>query len=165
MTTPSSDANVRPRRARVKRFDSRPRRRYASNVVPESLDERTTIGQFFRQANRLADRTLLRYHDGEGWRGVSWTGMADLVLRVAARLVQEGVRAGDRVVIMAENRLEWLYCDFAIQAAGAVTVPIYPSTPAGTAQAIVDDAGARVAFVDDELAVRLRVGQPVALDA
>ncbi len=123
------------------------------------------MGLFFRQARRFGDRTLVRFHDGQGWRGVSWSRMSELVLRVAARLVREEVQAGDRVVLMAENRLEWLYCDFAIQAAGAVTVPIYPSTPARAAQAIAEDAGARLAFVDDELRERLRVEKTVALGA
>ncbi|HYW23876.1 MAG TPA: long-chain fatty acid--CoA ligase [Terriglobales bacterium] len=132
---------------------------------PQLLGERTTIGLFFRQAARHGDRTVVRYHDGDGWRGASWSRMADLCLRVAARLVREGVHAGDRVAIMAENRVEWLYCDLAIQAAGAVTVPIYPSTPARTAQVIADDAGIGVAFVADELRERLHVERVVGFDA
>ena len=146
-------------------LDARAARRYASSVDPERLGERTTIGLFFRQAARFGDRTLVRFHDGTAWRGASWSRMADLAQRVAARLVGEGVQAGDRVVIMADNRVEWLYCDLGIQAAGAVTVPIYPSTPARTAQVIADDAGARVAFVDDGLHDRLQVERLVALDA
>jgi long-chain acyl-CoA synthetase len=134
-------------------------------VDVQKLGERTTIGLFFQQAARHGDRTLVRYHAAGGWRGASWSRMADLALRVAARLVQEGVHAGDRVAIMADNRLEWLYCDLAIQTAGAVTVPIYPSTPARTAQVIVEDAGIDVAFVDDELRDRLNVKRLVAFDA
>jgi long-chain acyl-CoA synthetase len=135
------------------------------SVEPERLDERTTGGVFFRQAARFGDRTLLRHHDGTAWREVSWARFQDLVVRVAARLVSEGVAAGDRVVIMSENRLEWLYSDFAIQAAGAVTVPIYPSTPARMAQVIADDAGARVALVADELADRLSLDRVVRFEA
>jgi long-chain acyl-CoA synthetase len=135
------------------------------DVDVERLSDRTTVGVFFRQAARFGDRTLVRYHDGEGWRGMSWQRMAELTSRVAARLVGERVEAGDRVAIMAENCVEWLYCDLAIQAAGAVTVPIYPSTPAGVAQVIVEDAGARLAFVADELAGRLRVERLVGIGA
>jgi len=134
-------------------------------VDAERLNERTTVGLFFRQATRFGDRTLVRHHDGASWQPHSWREMSDLTLRVASRLVGEGVGAGDRVVIMADNRVEWLYCDLAIQAAGGVTVPIYPSTPARTAQTIADDAGARLGFVDDELADRLRLERLVAFDA
>ncbi|HEY4025624.1 MAG TPA: long-chain fatty acid--CoA ligase [Candidatus Dormibacteraeota bacterium] len=131
----------------------------------ERLNDRTTVGLFFRQAARFGDRTMVRYHDGDGWRGVSWKRMAELTERVAARLVGERVELGDRVAIMAENCVEWLYCDLAIQAAGAVSVPVYPSTPADMAQLIVEDAGARVAFVADGLADRLRGDRLVRLGA
>jgi long-chain acyl-CoA synthetase len=134
-------------------------------VDPQRLAERTTIGLFFRQAARHGDRTVVRYHDGSGWRGASWSRMADLAQRLAARLVREGVQAGDRVAIMSENRVEWLYCDLAIQTAGAVTVPIYPSTPARTAQTIAEDAGIKVAFAADELRDRLQVERLVGFDA
>lgn len=130
-----------------------------------ALNERTTVGVFFRQAARFGDKTVLRYHDGEGWAAVSWSRLADLVLRVACRLLEEGVEAGDRVVIMARNRVEWLYCDLGIQAAGAVTVPIYATTPARTAQLIAEDAGARVALVDDDFAGHLDLPLVVRMDA
>ena len=51
------------------------------------------------------------------------------MLAVASALVDTGVTAGDTVVLMSENRVEWIYCDLAIQSLGAVTVPIYPSSP------------------------------------
>jgi long-chain acyl-CoA synthetase len=132
---------------------------------PERLGERTTVGLFFRRAARYRDRTVVRHHDGTAWRSVSWERMAELALRVAAQLVEQGVAAGDRVVIMADNCLEWLYCDLGIQAAGAVSVPIYPSTPAAMAQVIADDAGARLAFVADALAGRLRLDRVVTMGA
>jgi long-chain acyl-CoA synthetase len=128
------------------------------------LSDRTTIGVFLRQAERLGDRTLIRHHDGSAWRAVSWEAARDAVLRIAAGLVRAGVGPGDRVVLMAENRIEWIYCDLGIQAAGGVTVPIYPSTPARVANGIVDDAGARLAFVADELADQLQVERIVRLD-
>ena len=135
------------------------------DVDPERLSDRTTVGLFFRQAGRFGDRTLVRFHDGDGWRGLSWLRFQELVVRVAARLVAEGAQAGDRVVIMSENCVEWLYCDLAIQAAGCITVPIYPSTVARAAQEIAEDAGARLAFVADELSDRLQVERVVRIGA
>src|SRR5215472_14735918 len=135
------------------------------HVDPERLNERTTVGLFFRQAARFGDRTLVRFHDGAAWRGLSWRRFQDLVVRVAARLVAEGATAGDRVVIMSDNCVEWLYCDLAIQAAGCVTVPVYPSTPAVAARVIVEDAGARIAFVADELSDRMLIERTVRIAA
>jgi long-chain acyl-CoA synthetase len=124
-----------------------------------SISERTTLGVFLRQANRLADRTLVRTWGDGGWRDVTWSEMRDFAMRVAGHMVELGVHAQDRVVLMSENRLEWLYCDLGIQAAGAATVPIYPSTIARTAQQIAEQSGAVVAIVSgEELAGRLRTG-------
>jgi long-chain acyl-CoA synthetase len=58
-----------------------------------------------------------------------------------------GVGPGDRVVIMSESRPEWLLADFAILTMGAVTVPVYSTLTAQQTRYIVQDAGARVAFV------------------
>jgi long-chain acyl-CoA synthetase len=62
-----------------------------------------------------------------------------------------GVRAGDRVALISESRPEWLLCDFAILAGGAVTVPIYPTLSAAQARYILEDSGARLAIVSTRL--------------
>jgi long-chain acyl-CoA synthetase len=114
---------------------------------PEKISDRTTVGTFYRQAERYGNRILIQHHPTEaGWEEVSWEGLARMSQRVAARLVALGVQSGDRVLIMAENRLEWIYSDFGIQSAGAVTVPIYPSTPTSGARSIAADSGAVVAI-------------------
>ena len=71
------------------------------------------------------------------------------VVAVASGLVESGVNAGDHVILMSENRLEWLYCDLGIQAAGAITVPIYPNVSSEIAQKIAMDCEATMAIVSD----------------
>src|ERR1700680_3905379 len=95
----------------------------ARDLNPEAIADRTTVGVFFRQAVRLADRPLIHYPTGDGWKIATWTDVRRSVLAVASALVDGGVNAGDHVVLMGPNRLEWIYCDFAIQAAGGITVP------------------------------------------
>src|SRR5258708_1091479 len=81
------------------------------------------------------------------------------VLAVASALVDAGVKPGDAVVVISENRVEWLYCDFAIQSVGAMTVPIYPSSPPELAQKIAADSGAVLAIASGEkLAAKLSTG-------
>jgi long-chain acyl-CoA synthetase len=62
-----------------------------------------------------------------------------------------GVRPGDRVAIISESRPEWIVCDMAILAAGAVTVPIYPTLSAAQARYILQDSAARLAIVSTRL--------------
>ena len=121
---------------------------------------------FFRQADRLGSRTVLRHHQGGEWKDVSWAGLAEQVTKVAAALVEEGVAPGARVLLMSENRLEWIISDLAIMTAGAVTVPIYPSTVARVAQQIAENSQAMLAIVSGEaLAGRLQVNRMVRMDS
>ena len=79
--------------------------------------------------------------------GESTRDWFDRVRDLALGLSSLGVGMGDRVVIMAESRPEWLVADFAILALGGVTVPVYSTLTPGQARYIIQDAGARVAFV------------------
>jgi long-chain acyl-CoA synthetase len=121
----------------------------ARELNPEAIADRTTVGVFFRQAARLADRPLVHYPTSDGWKIATWADMSRNVLAVASALVDAGVNAGDSVVLMSANRLEWLYCDFAIQAAGAITVPIYVGTVPEVAQTIATNCKAVMAIVGD----------------
>ncbi|HYM50953.1 MAG TPA: AMP-binding protein, partial [Candidatus Limnocylindrales bacterium] len=113
----------------------------ASAVAP------TTISLFLQQAELLGDRPMLHHYRDDRWQAISWVRAREGVVRIANALLELGVLPGERVVILSENRPEWILCDLAIQGVGGVTVPIYPTlTPAGANQ-IARDSGARVAIV------------------
>jgi long-chain acyl-CoA synthetase len=129
----------------------------ARDLNPESIAERTTVGVFFRQATRFGDRPLVHHPDGKAWKTASWADMKRYTLAVASALVEAGVKPGAHVVLFSPNRLEWLYCDFAIQAAGAIAVPIYSGTVPDVAQTIVADCEAVMAIVSDaKMAAKLK---------
>ena len=130
-----------------------------AELNPEGIADRTTVGVFFGQAARLHDRPLVHYLSGDTWKVHTWADMKRDVLAVASSLVDAGVKQGDAVILMSENRLEWLYCDFAIQAAGAITVPIYVGTPPEAVQKIVDNSEAVLAIASSSsMAARLTTG-------
>jgi long-chain acyl-CoA synthetase len=60
----------------------------------------------------------------------------------AALIARLGVTRGDRVALMAASSLEWAVCDLGIALAGAVSVPIYPSSTPEQAAFILQDSGA-----------------------
>src|SRR5262249_14059194 len=72
--------------------------------------------------------------------------LAERVRRAALGLEQLGVRSGDRVAILAENRPEWAVADFACLMIGAVDVPIYPNLPSDQVAYILRDSGAVAIF-------------------
>ena len=126
---------------------------------PEGIADRTTVGVFFSQAAKLHDRPLVHYVSGDTWKVHTWADMKRDVLAVASCLVDAGVRQGDKVILMSENRLEWLFCDFGIQASGAITVPIYPTTAPEAVHKIVANSEAVLAIASGTaLASKLKVG-------
>ena len=134
----------------------------AGKLNPEGIADRTTVGVFFSQAARYGDRPLVHYKVGDTWKVQTWADMKRDVLAVASALVDAGVQPGDSVILMSPNRLEWLYCDLGIQAAGAVTVPIYSGTPSETAKKIVANCEAVLAITSGtELAATFEVGGPL----
>jgi long-chain acyl-CoA synthetase len=105
----------------------------------------STITEMFHHLVLLyasSDRPyLMRKIDGT-YTGLTHTQVVDLALGFAAGLRGLGVKKGDRVAILAENRPEWVVSDIAIQLLGAVSVPIFPSQTAKQIAYILHDAGA-----------------------
>ena len=121
-------------------------------IDPETINPRTTVGVFFRQAAKYGDRALFHHLEGETWKTASWNDFARDLQAVGSGLVDAGVKPGDCVVLIGDNRLEWLLCDFAIQAIGAVTVPIYPNSTAEIAAKIIENSEAVYGIAADEKA-------------
>ena len=114
---------------------------------------------FFGQAARYGERPLVHHLVGEQWKTETWADMKRYVLAVASALVDAGLKQGDRVVLLGENRYEWLVSDFGIQAAGGVAVPVYTGTAPEVIQKIVDNSEAVLAIAStNALAGKLRVG-------
>ena len=116
---------------------------------PDAIADRTTVGVLFRQAARYLERPLIHFPDGQAWSVVTWADLRRCTLAVASALVEAGVKAGDHVVLIGPNSLEWLYCDFGIQAAGAISVPIYSGTVPEVVQTIAADCDAVLAIASD----------------
>ncbi|MEU8262897.1 AMP-dependent synthetase/ligase [Micromonospora sp. NPDC048999] len=93
---------------------------------------------------------FVRRVDGEGGAPTEVTcrQFRDEVVAVARGLVAAGIRPGDRVGLMSRTRYEWTLIDYAIWAAGAVTVPIYETSSAEQAAWILADSGAVAVVVE-----------------
>jgi len=89
------------------------------------------------------DRVMLQ-KGALGWVPISSTEIYRGVVGVARALESWGVRKGDRVAILSENRPEWTIADFAALALGAVTVPIYSTQTPEQTSFILNDSGARI---------------------
>lgn len=102
---------------------------------------------FFEQALALKEKPLLFAKDGDSWKSENWTEVAEKVTRLGAALRDMGVEKGDRVVIVSENRPEWMVADFAIMAIGAISVPTYTTNTVRDHLHIIENSGAKAAIV------------------
>lgn len=92
---------------------------------------------FMRQVERLGDRVALREKEYGVWQEISWKEYADHVMGFSLGMVELGLRRGDHVGILGENVPEWLYADMAVQAAGGISVGVYPTNPPKEVQYIL----------------------------
>ncbi len=132
---------------------------------------RTVPEMFFAQADRLGERPLVWSRQPHGWTALTWAEAARQVRALAASLAARGLRPGDRVMLLAENRPEWAVADLAIMAAGGVSVPAYTAYTEADLVHILTHSEARFAIVSRPpfsgrlLAASVRVEPPPVIIA
>jgi len=114
------------------------------NSAPGTLNQLfLTAVERYRRPDALQVKRDGRYHP------ISHDTLLERVRRVSLGLEELGVRSGDRVAILSENRPEWAIVDYAVLSLGAADVPVYPNLPADQVAYILRDSGACVAFVSN----------------
>ena len=98
----------------------------------------------FRRNNK---KDALAYKAGDVWTYLNGTEVIQRIRRIALGLSNLGVKAGDRIAIISENRPEWSLTDLAILSLRAIVVPIYTTQAVEQIRYILEDSGARMLFV------------------
>lgn len=96
---------------------------------------------------RNAKRDALAFKVGDVWNYLAGPEVVERIRRIAVGLAELGVKAGDRIAIISENRPEWSLTDLAILSLRAVTVPIYTTQAVEQIRYILEDSGAKMLFV------------------
>jgi long-chain acyl-CoA synthetase len=113
-----------------------------------SAGEPRTINELFSQAvERYSGRVVMSYKRDKKWHDISGAQLNERVRNLALGLNRLGVRAGDRVALLAESSPDWSATDYAILSSGAINVPIYPTQAVDQVAFILRNSGARVLFV------------------
>ncbi|MFE4553024.1 AMP-dependent synthetase/ligase, partial [Streptomyces sp. NPDC056785] len=102
----------------------------------------------FANAAEAPDAVVLRRREGTVWRPVTAAAFAREVADTAKGLIAAGLEPGGAVAVMSRTRWEWTVLDFAVWAAGGLTVPVYPTSSAEQVEWIVRDSGARFVIVE-----------------
>lgn len=95
------------------------------------------------------DVCLADKKDG-AWRTYSTQQVIDICNQLSSGLLALGIKPGDKVAIISENRTEWNFADIAIQQVGAIGVPMYPTISSDDYAYIFEHSETKVAFVATE---------------
>ncbi|HEV7979781.1 long-chain fatty acid--CoA ligase [Amycolatopsis sp.] len=125
-------------------------REYSAPATRPVADEENLADVVWANAERFGDVVSFRRQVDGTWLDVTAREFATEVLAVAKGLVKAGIGKGDRVGLMSATRYEWTLIDFAIWAAGGVTVPIYDTSSAEQVQWILSDSAAKGVFVETD---------------
>ncbi|MEO5816536.1 MAG: long-chain fatty acid--CoA ligase [Gemmatimonadaceae bacterium] len=121
-----------------------------SSGGPRNSQPGTLPKLFFDAVARHDKPDALQYKVSGVYQPISSRALAERVRRVALGLAELGVKVGDRVAILSENRPEWAIADYACVTSAVTDVPLYPNLPPEQAAYILRDSGAVAIFVSDE---------------
>jgi len=102
---------------------------------------------FFKQSEQLGNAPFLWSKQNERWQSMTWREVREQAEAVTRGLRSLGIRKGDRVALISENRPEWLIADIGVMAAGAITVPAYTTNTTDDHVHVLSDSGAKLAIV------------------
>ncbi|MDQ6611835.1 MAG: long-chain fatty acid--CoA ligase, partial [Gemmatimonadota bacterium] len=106
-----------------------------------------TVNELFFGAVEKFDLPNALSHKVKGvWVSLSHRVVLERVRRVALGMTVLGIKNGDRVGLLSENRPEWAIIDYACICAGFTDVPIYSTLPAEQIPYLLNDSGARIVF-------------------
>jgi len=113
----------------------------AINTLPKAL-----LNMVEKQPNRIA----MRRKDYGIWHDITWTEYLENVKCVTLGLHALGVKYGEHIAIIGENRPEWLYSALGIVCAGGAWVGVYTTNPVLECEYVVGHSDAVVYICEDE---------------
>jgi long-chain acyl-CoA synthetase len=120
--------------------------RYASGGELGELPAPNLVKAFYATVDKLGDDAAIRTEDDS--YSISWNELRDRVHRIAGGLAALGVKKGDTVALMLNNRPEFIPCDLAAVSLGGIPFSIYQTSSPEQIQYVCSDAGSKVAIVE-----------------
>ncbi len=116
--------------------------------MPDPIPPGSLTQLFFETIDRFGYKdAAFRCKARGAWHPYTHADILRKVTHAALALKRLGVRRGDRVAILSENRPGWAIADFACLCLGTPNVPIYPTLPPNQIRYILADSGAKAIFV------------------
>ena len=120
-----------------------------SNEFASSKEASSVPGLILAAVLHYNKTDALNYRADGKWHNIPAATFVERVKNVALGLAALGVRPGDRVALLSENRPEWSIADLAILSLGAINVPIYTTQAVDQIEYILSDSGAHAIFISN----------------
>jgi long-chain acyl-CoA synthetase len=118
---------------------------------PILVDGVDTISKLFQQrCEELGDKTAHREKDMGIWKSYSWHDYWNHAKWIGLGLKALGLKRGEVVSILSEDRREWLYADMGIQCVGGIASGVYTTDSASQLAYLINDSDSRFLFVEDD---------------
>ena len=120
----------------------------AKSAKTETSREASSVpGLILGAVSRHNKEDALNYRADGKWHNIPAVAFIERVKNVALGLSDLGVRPGDRIALLSENRPDWSIADLAILSLGAINVPIYTTQALDQVEYILSDSGAKAMFI------------------
>ncbi len=111
----------------------------------------STINEVFKnRVNKYKDRLAVEKKQKGKWVSVTWNEYYNNARSVGLGLHSLGVEKGDRISILSENCLEWLFSDMGALGIGACVVPVYPTLVNEDVVHYLENSDSKVIIVENE---------------
>src|SRR5215204_2660329 len=119
------------------------------NEFSSSREASSVPGLILAAVLRYNKTDALNYRADGKWHNIPAATFVERVKNVTLGLAALGIRPGDRIALLSENRPEWSIADLAILSLGAINVPIYTTQAVDQIDYILADSGARAMFISN----------------
>tara|TARA_Y100001936_G_scaffold191523_1_gene190680 strand:+ start:859 stop:2601 length:1743 start_codon:yes stop_codon:yes gene_type:complete len=106
---------------------------------------------FFDRAEQYDEKPFLWAKKNKEWSPLSWNETSLKVRKFAGGLRSFGIKPGDKIVIVSENRPEWIIADLAINLIGAITVPAYTTNTEDDHHYILEHSDAKAVIASNNI--------------
>ncbi|MEJ6736711.1 MAG: long-chain fatty acid--CoA ligase [Flavobacteriales bacterium] len=110
-----------------------------------------TLAQFYyHQSDNKPKKDAFTQKENGQWVSLSSQEFVDKANQLSTGLLKLGIKRGDKIAVISNNRTEWHLLDLAVQQLGIVNVPLYPNITEEDYKYILNDSGAKMVFISDE---------------
>ncbi|HMN71133.1 MAG TPA: AMP-binding protein [Rhodoblastus sp.] len=139
-----------------------------ASVEPEqrTREPATLVDALARNAREAAGRVAFREREHGIWREWTWSQTLDEVLAIAAGLEARGLRAGEALIVVGDNRARIYFAMLAAMMLRAYPAPLFPDTPVAEMEHYARLGAPRLALAEDQeqvdklIELRTRTGRP-----